>query len=61
MPLGNPGTWLYGEDLRGDAAPTDPLAGCGCRQTLVWDAKRGYWRHLKDGSPCVAKSTTQAA
>jgi hypothetical protein len=51
-----PGTWLDPPRLRGNAKMTDPRDGCGCRIPLVWDGNRGVWRHLDDGSPCVAAS-----
>lgn len=54
MTSGNPGTWLYGLDLTGDAPPTDAAEdGCGCRRPLVWDGKSAHWRHLEDGTPCA--------
>lgn len=53
MRFGKPGSWLDGADLAGDAKPSDADEGCGCRQPLVWDAKRGYWRHLDDGTACL--------
>lgn len=54
MALGMPGTWLDGEDLSGHLTPKGAPKGCGCRQPLIWDGKRGQWRHLDDGTPCVA-------
>jgi hypothetical protein len=50
--FGLPGTWLEHVDLVGDAEPTEPHSRCGCHVPLVWDGKRGYWRHLTDGTAC---------
>jgi hypothetical protein len=50
--IGMPGTWLAVEEISGGGEPPDADVGCGCRQPLIWDGKRGYWRHLADGSPC---------
>jgi len=41
--------------------PPSPHEGCGCRRTLIWDVNQGCWRHLSDGTPCVAKGIAGAA
>lgn len=50
------GSWLTQADLNGDVEPTDRYQGCGCRNPLIWDSRRGRWRHLDDGSDCVTQS-----
>lgn len=59
MRFGLPGTWLVGADLLGGEEPQDTVGRCGCRQPLIWDSKRGYWRHLNDGSPCLANTSQE--
>lgn len=46
-------SWIHHADLHGEAPPTGPRDGCGCHIPLIWDGKRGVWRHLDDGSHCT--------